>query len=73
MSDNISIIVAFLLYLLFMMAIGVYFFIIALIICPITSRWQKTWCLGNFHECRSFIYEEWLMLMGFLDLLIWLV
>lgn len=36
MSDNISIIIAFLLYLLFMMAIGVYF-IIALIICPITS------------------------------------
>ena len=35
MSDNISIIVAFLLYLLFMMAIGVYFYY--RIICPITS------------------------------------
>ena len=36
MSDNISIIVAFLLYLLFMMQ-SVFIFIIALIICPITS------------------------------------
>ena len=34
MSDNISIIIAFLLYLLFMMAIGVYFYYL-LIICQI--------------------------------------
>ena len=58
MTDSIAIIIAFLLYLLFMMAIGVYFYYRTHNMSDYILGGRKLGGMGYFHECRSFGHER---------------